>query len=53
MIQVNITHRESVYTNIMNHKSASFLTNVKTNGTCQSLYKCRVLPPEQAQSSGR
>lgn len=53
MIQVHITHRENVFTNIMNQKSASFHTNVKTHETHQSLYKCQVLPLEQAQIRGR
>jgi hypothetical protein len=37
-------HTENVYTNIMNQKSASFLTIVTIRGACQSLYKYRVLP---------
>lgn len=46
-------HTENVYTNIINQRSASFLTNVKIHGTYQSLYKYKVLPPEWAQSRGR
>lgn len=53
MIQVHITLRENVFTNIMNQKSASLQINVKTHETHQSLYKCQVLSPEQAQSTGR